>query len=185
MRHITKALLVIVLSACGVALAQPASSPAPAPTTTTVVPVTTTAAPTTTVPATTTTTTVPYGFTPLCPVAMEIARRVGWPESELEYLDYIAHRESRCDITADGQPRHAWNQDDPGSGSRGLVQINSAWCAKNRWNPHPAGYLGALGILEDCDDLFDWETNLRAAKAIWDYDVKVHGYDNRWYAWRT
>lgn len=179
MRLTSRIALLFALSACGVALAQEKPSTAPAPTTTTV-PATTT---TTTPPTTTTTTLPPLTFTPKCPILVDIARTVGWPDAELEMLDRIMWRESRCDITADGKPRHAHYSLDPAGGSYGATQVNGSWCRKNRWNPHPAGFLGALGILDDCTDLWDWETNLRAAKALYDYSLNTHGWDHRWRPW--
>lgn len=100
-----------------------------------------------------------------CPEWYSIALEAGWPASDWERVDYIIHRESRCD------PR-AHNRSDPMSGSRGGAQINGFWCKPNRYESHPAGYLGAKGILSTCEDLFDPLTNLRAARAIYDYGVE-------------
>lgn len=180
MRLANKIVSLFALSACGVALAeQPAPTSAPAPTT-----VATTTTTTTTVPPTTTTTLPPLGFTPRCPNLIQPARNAGFPESELEHLDYLGWRESRCDITADGQPRCAHNADDPAGGSYGAWQINAGHARKNRWNQHPAGFLGALGILDDPQDLCSWEVNARAAKALWDYSLNRWGWERRWWQWR-
>jgi hypothetical protein len=149
---------------------------------------------TTTTTSTTTTTTAPppppstlppLAFEPKCPNLIGPARFAGFPEHELEHLDYLAWRESRCDITADGQPRCAHNPDDPAGGSFGPWQINASWAKTNRYNPHPAGYLGALGILEEVGHLCDWNTNALAAKALYDYSIATHGYDKRWWQWKV
>jgi hypothetical protein len=105
-----------------------------------------------------------------------LARQIGWPESELDRLDHVIHRESR------GIPT-AHNTDDPMSGSRGLTQVNGFWCKRNRYEPNPAGFLGAAGVLDSCEDLFDPETNLRAALTIWRYGVEEHRCG--WGPWQT
>jgi len=104
-----------------------------------------------------------------------VARKVGWPLELLERLDQITWRESRCDPLA-------WNRDDPGTGSRGLMQINSYWCRKGQYNPHPAGYLGNLGVLESCDDLFIPEVNMTAALHLCWYSIQRHGHC--WDPWK-
>jgi hypothetical protein len=100
-----------------------------------------------------------------CPEWHEIALQAGWEIEHLERLDYIIWRESRC------QP-NAHYKADPMTGSRGLTQVNGFWCLKNRWEPNPAGYLGAKGIITSCEDLFDPLMNLQSAKAIYDYGVE-------------
>ena len=130
---------------------------------------------TTEAPAPTTTTLPPLTFTAKCPEAVAVARKVGWPTELLERLDATVWRESRCDT-------FAWNRDDPGSGSRGLMQINSYWCTKNRYNPHPAGYLGNLGVLESCDELFIPEVNMTAALHLCWYSIQRHGHC--WHPWK-
>jgi hypothetical protein len=110
------------------------------------------------------------------PEWIALASQVGWPESELDRLDHVIHRESR------GEPT-AWNRDDPMSGSRGLTQVNGFWCKKNRYEPNPAGFLGAAGVLDSCEDLFDPEINLRAALAMWEYGVQEHRCG--WGPWQT
>lgn len=173
------------LTACGALAAHGAPVSAPVPSSTTIV-VTTTSSTTTT----TTTTLPPLAFTPRCPNLIEPARAAGFPEADLERLDAIAHRESRCSITAEGEPRCAHNPDDPGTGpgkgSWGPWQTNQSWLTRNRWNPHPSGYLGALGIADSPQDLCDdWYVAARAAKALYDYSIATHGYEHRWYQWRT
>jgi hypothetical protein len=154
---------------------------------------------TTTTTSTTTTTTAPppppstlppLTFEPLCPNLIGPARAAGFPEHELEHLDYLGWRESRCDIDhGTGLPRCAHNADDPGhgkyKGSWGAWQINQSWTVRNRWNPDPAGYLGALGIVNETLDLCDWNLNAKAAKALYDYSLDRHGYDKRWWQWKV
>lgn len=111
----------------------------------------------------------------LCAEWYPLAMEVGWPEAEWPTLSYVIHRESRCDPLA-------WNRDDPGTGSRGLTQVNSEpWCRKGRYVPHPAGYLGQLGVLETCDDLFEPRINLLGAYKIFLYGLEKHGYG--WGPW--
>lgn len=105
----------------------------------------------------------------------DLAISVGWPEAEWPMLSKIMFRESRCNPMSH-------NKTDPTSaGSRGLIQINGSWCLPNRWNP--TGYLQALGILTDCDGLWDPATNLRAGVALYNYSLAKHG--NGWVPWRT
>lgn len=111
-----------------------------------------------------------------CPQWHETAMDVGWHLSEIERLDHILWRESRCEPTAH-------NRADPQTGSRGLVQINGFWCRRNRYEPNPAGFLGALNILEHCDDLFDPTVNLLAARAIFTYQVNSGRCG--WLPWTT
>lgn len=188
MRYIIKVSLAMLITGCGLAAHAESSSAPSVPMSTTVAPTTTTT--TTTVASTTTTTTTtlpPLTFVPRCPNLIPYAREAGWPDPELEMLDRIAFRESRCSITADGQFRCAHNAGDPGSGagkgSWGPYQVNQSWVVKNRWNPHPAGFLGALGIAQDVLDLCRWDVAARAAKALYDYSLNRHGYDLRWRPW--
>jgi hypothetical protein len=126
MRYAAVALL--TLSACSVQALE--AIPEPLETTTT------TMTPTTT---TTTTTTVPT-FQPdpdaLCPEFHETALEAGWDEEQLDRLDYVLWRESRC-------LPEAFNRTDPNGGSRGIAQINQFWCKPTRYNP--SGWLQAQG----------------------------------------
>jgi hypothetical protein len=90
---------------------------------------------------------------------MPLAVEIGWPEEQLPKLSYAVYRESRC-----RPDQH--NADDPMGGSNGLVQINRFWCRPSQY--WPDGWLQTQGVLDDCDELFDPETNLRAALAIWE-----------------
>jgi hypothetical protein len=121
--------------------------------------------------ATTTTTTLPHRprhpippapdpdpvFT-RCPQWEPLAREVGWPESELERLDHVLFRESRCDPTQ-------WNPEDPMGGSHGLTQVNGFWCRPTEY--WPDGWLQAQEQVDQCVDLYDPEINLSAALAVW------------------
>lgn len=114
--------------------------------------------------APTTTSTVP----PVDPIALEgqctqwldDALDVGWPMGELETVDYLIHRESRCDPSA-------FNPDDPRGGSHGLMQINGHWCRPNPSTGIMIGWLQEQDILSGCDDLYDPVTNLDSALVIW------------------
>jgi hypothetical protein len=127
---------------------------------------------------TTTTTTIPV-YIPnnlKCPEYYLLAKEVGWPEDQLERLDIVMWRESRCDSSVH-------NKKDPNSGSRGLIQINGYWCRKNSYNPHPAGYLGEKDIVSSCEDLFDPRVNLTAGLEIYNYGIERHKCG--WGPWST
>ena len=115
----------------------------------------------------TTLTTQPRAPKSLCEQVFDTAKAIGWPADQLGMLVAIAQRESRC------QP-DAFNPSDPNGGSYGIMQINGFWCQPSRYWPN--GYLQAYGLLTKCTDLFDRETNLRAALAIFNYS-------NGWRAW--
>lgn len=118
-------------------------------------------------PTTTTTTTMPALVT-TCTQVATLALAEGLPPSELETALQVAVRESRC--TSD-----AFNATDVKGGSRGLYQINGAWCVPNEnW---PIGWLQAKGIVTDCADLFDPTINTRAMVAIW--------RNSGWLPWTT
>ena len=111
-----------------------------------------------------------------CPQLHQLALDAGWPVHDLARLDYLMWRESRCDP-------QAFNRSDPNGGSRGLLQINSFWCKRHRWEPNPAGFLGALDVLTTCDELFDPATNLEAAHWIFTHVLFRHGCG--WQPWTT
>ena len=116
---------------------------------------------------TTTATTLASAPKTLCEQVFDTAKALGWPADQLGMLVAIAQRESRC------QP-DAFNPSDPNGGSYGIMQINGFWCEPSRYWPN--GYLQAYGLLTKCTDLYDRETNLRAALAI-------YRYSNGWRAW--
>ena len=103
----------------------------------------------------------------LCGQVFNMAKYVGWPVNELSTVVAVAFRESRCQVDA-------FNPKDPNNGSAGVMQINYFWCKPSQY--WPRGYLQAHGILNDCAELFDLETNLRAALAI-------YRYSEGWRAW--
>jgi hypothetical protein len=116
-----------------------------------------------TVPSTTTT----EPAKTLCGQVFNMAKDIGWPLNELTTVVAVAYRESRCQV-------EAFNAKDPNGGSAGAMQINYFWCKPSQYWPN--GYLQAHGILKDCAELFDLETNLRAALAI-------YRYSEGWRAW--
>ena len=118
-------------------------------------------------PPTTTSTTMPALVT-TCTQVATLALAEGLPPSELETALRIAVRESRC--TSD-----AFNSADVKGGSRGIYQINGAWCVPNTY--WPIGWLQAKGILQTCDDLYDPTINTRAMVAIW--------HNSGWLPWTT
>ena len=103
----------------------------------------------------------------LCGQVFNMAKTVGWPVNELSTVIAVATRESRCQV-------EAFNPKDPNGGSAGVMQINYFWCKPNQY--WPSGYLQAHGLLKDCSELFNLETNLRAALAI-------YRYSEGWRAW--
>ena len=102
-----------------------------------------------------------------CDAVFEMARYVGWDESQLTNLIAVAQRESRC------QP-DAFNKADTVGQSYGALQVNDFWCKPSRY--YKQGYMQALGLLDTCQDLFNLETNLRAGLAI-------YRYSDGWRAW--
>jgi len=115
----------------------------------------------------TTVITTPITQPDACQTVFDMARHVGWAEQDLTQLVAIAYRESRCNPAA-------FNPNDPNGGSAGVMQINYFWCKPSSY--YTNGYLQAYGLLRTCDDLFDLESNLRSALAIF-------RYSNGWRAW--
>jgi hypothetical protein len=106
-----------------------------------------------------------------CQRWMPMAMKVGFKKSDLKELDRIMYRESRC---APGAKHYNKRNGKVWSTDMGLLQVNNySWVT----------YLRGLKIIKSSDDLLHPETNLRAAKALYDYSVK-RGY-NRWHQWRT
>ena len=107
-----------------------------------------------------------------------LAAEAGWQPEELETLDHVMWKESRCDPT---QHNTTLNKD--GSSDIGLTQINDrSWCLPTKW--YPNGYLQTVGVLRNvgCEELFDPFTNLKAAKALHDYAQQANG--NGWQPWK-
>ena len=125
----------------------------------------------------TTPTTVPVPSDALCPQWWPLAIEAGWTLDLLPTLDYVMWRESRC---LPDQHNTTLNKD--GSSDMGLTQINDrSWCLGTRW--YPNGYLQTIGVLNyvGCNELFDPYTNLKAAKAIYDYSLREN--DAGWQPW--
>ena len=116
---------------------------------------------------TTTLATTPITQPDACQTVYNMARHVGFPEAELATVVAVAYRESRC-------LPDAFNGADTVGQSYGAMQVNDFWCLPSKY--YPTGYMQAYGLLTVCDDLFDLETNLRAALNIW-------RYSNGWRAW--
>ena len=123
--------------------------------------------PTTVYVATPPTTTMPP-YVNTCTQVAVLALAEGLPQDQLETALRVAVRESRC--TSD-----AFNGTDTKGGSRGVYQINGAWCMPNEY--WPIGWLQAKGIVETCDDLFNPTVNTRAMVAIW--------RNSGWLPWKT
>lgn len=107
-----------------------------------------------------------------CGQWLDLALSVGWPLELWHQQSYVIWRESRCNFDSHYKA-------DPMSGSRGLMQINGFWCRPNRWTDK--GWLQDHGILNNCDDLFNPEINLRAAWAIYNYSAGKN--NNGWNPW--
>jgi len=156
-----------VLLTLGVGLAHNPPTPVPSPTTMEEV-VVFSSFPTTTTQSPTTTTSV-FPQVSECGQWWGLALQLGWQQEHMETLDYIMWRESRCDPT---QHNTTLNRD--GSTDIGLTQINDrSWCLPTRW--YPDGYLQSVGVLSTvgCEQLFDPATNLKAAKAIYEYHIST------------
>jgi hypothetical protein len=69
---------------------------------------------------------------------------------------------------------HAFNANDTVGQSYGTMQVNDFWCLPSKY--YPNGYMQAYGLLTVCNDLFDLETNMRAA-------LNIYRYSNGWRAW--
>jgi hypothetical protein len=82
-----------------------------------------------------------------CPHVVEAARRTGWPDDRLAWVDRIAWRESRCRPDAWSPTRDA-----------GAMQIHHRWIG---WG------LCTLGIACHVTQLFELDVNLRAAAHIY------------------
>lgn len=139
------------------------------------------------VPTTTTSTTVAATTTTIaadddarCPQWWNVAVSAGWEQNDLRDLDEVLWRESRCDASQ-------VNASDPNivdgvKGSVGLTQVNVFWVQGTKW--YPNGYLQTVSVVSGVQDLFDPFLNLRAAKAIFDYDRGEGGCGWRAWAWK-
>jgi hypothetical protein len=127
----------------------------------------------TTVPQTTTSVLALSLTNFVCPDAVALGYSLGWAVDDLDELDYVIWRESRC-------LPHVHYDKDPNGGSHGLTQINGFWCKPSRW--YPLGYLQTQLIASSCDDLYNPLINLLSALEIFNYSV-VHNDGNGWQPW--
>ena len=103
-----------------------------------------------------------------CPGWVDVARDVGWPETELPMVGAITYFESRCQQGIRGDNGGSWT----------AFQIHTkSWCKPNKY--WPEGWLQAQGIVANCKDLLNPETAARAALAIWQY-----GGWKQWTTWQ-
>jgi len=93
-----------------------------------------------------------------------LAVNLGWPVEEYETLVKVITRESKGIAIAH-------NENDPMSGSYGLMQINGFWCRGAN------SYLQKAGLLTSCEMLLDPQINLRAGLIIFTR--------SGWSPWRT
>jgi hypothetical protein len=109
----------------------------------------------------------------VCPDAVALGYSLGWAVEDLDELDYVIWRESRC-------LPHVHYTKDPNGGSHGLTQINGFWCKPSRY--YPLGYLQTQQVVSSCDDLYNPLINLLSALEIFNYSV-VHNDGNGWKPW--
>jgi hypothetical protein len=107
-----------------------------------------------------------------CPKAIAIAIQAGFTKKDLNKLDKIVYRESRCNNNAVGYNKRAdgsvWSID------YGLTQINNySWIT----------YLRNLKIIKKSTDLLHPFTNMKAARALYNYSLQNGG--DPWRQWRT
>jgi len=108
----------------------------------------------------------------LCPDAVALGFSLGWQVDDLDELDYVIWRESRC------FPDVHYAKD-PNGGSHGLMQINGYWCQPSRY--YPNGYLQTRGVLSSCKNLYVATINLIAGLEIFNYANENGG--NGWQPW--
>jgi hypothetical protein len=94
----------------------------------------------------------------ICPPVYDTALLVGFTPDQSALLDRIAWHESRCLTDARGDLTKGV--------SHGILQIHGpSWCEPSRY--WPDGYLQTKGILDTCEDLYDPEISVLAARLIW------------------
>ena len=99
----------------------------------------------------------------------------GFDPALWDWASRVLYRESRCQPTAYNNKSH----------DIGLWQINAAsWCKPNKYNTHPAGWLGGQGIITTCDDLTDPAKNMASAYAMFLYSEQKNGPGMGWWPWR-
>jgi len=125
----------------------------------------------------TTPTTVPATTLPdtACAEWYPLFLETGWPVDKWEWAAKVMYRESRCQPLAYNKRSH----------DIGLWQVNAAsWCKPNKYNTHPAGWLGNKGIVTSCDDLYNPATNMLAALAMYQYSEDRNGPGMGYWPWR-
>ena len=113
---------------------------------------------------------MPYGS--LCPQWYDLAMQYFSP-AEWNTIDFLLNRESRCDSRALNP------KDTNGKPSYSLFQINGFWCRPSKH--YDQGFLQHQGVLTACDELFEPETQFRAARAIYVEGLVRHGVG--WRSW--
>lgn len=99
----------------------------------------------------------------------------GFDPALWEWASKVLWRESRCQPDTLNERSH----------DIGLWQINArSWCRPNKYNAHPAGWLGGQGIISNCDDLYDPAINMRSAFAMYKYSEDKNGPGMGWWPWR-
>ncbi len=107
-----------------------------------------------------------------CPQWFDLAMQY-FSFDEWDTIDFLLHRESRCDIRAFNP------KDSNGKPSYSLFQINGFWC--NPSKHYAKGFLQEHDVLSTCDDLFDPITQFKAARAI--YVEGLTRYGVGWRSW--
>lgn len=103
-----------------------------------------------------------------CGEWLPTALAADWQIDQWRQMSYVMFRESRCRPDARSP-----------SSDTGLMQINDFWCEPSKYNPN--GWLQAQGIVQTCEDLHDPLTNLKAARAIFNYSLERNR--NGWNPW--
>ena len=113
---------------------------------------------------------LPYGS--ICPQWYNLAMQYFSP-AEWNTIDFLLNRESRCDSRAFNP------KDTNGKPSYSLFQINGFWCRPSK--NYEMGFLQEQGVLNTCEDLFEPDTQFRAARAIYVEGLVRHGMG--WRSW--
>ena len=114
----------------------------------------------------------PVPYDSLCPQWYDLAMQYFQP-SDWDTIDFLLNRESRCDLQALNP------KDTNGKPSYSLFQINAFWCSPSKH--YEQGFLQEQGVLTNCEELFEPETQFRAARAIYVEGILRHGMG--WRSW--
>jgi len=107
-----------------------------------------------------------------CPQWFDLAMQYFSPD-DWDTIDFLLYRESRCLVGALNP------KDTNGMPSYSLFQINGFWC--NPSKHYDQGFLQQQGVLATCDELFEPETQFRAARAL--YEEGLSRYGMGWHSW--